>query len=129
MKQLIRPATLALLATLAGAALGTAPAIAQNIKIVPVERGFETHSDIVLMPTSENGTLTVNQCAACNPIRLTVNARTRYYAGGQQVTLAELKALLSPGKVTLMTVFAHLKDPVVLRVVANVRPPARPKAR
>ena len=92
-------------------------------RIVQLERGIETDSASVLMPTSENGTITVNQCTGCSAQRLTVDARTRYFAGTRSVTLAVLKSLLPPGGTTNMTVYADTKAPIALRVVAHVAAP------
>jgi hypothetical protein len=92
-------------------------------RIVQLERGMETDSASVLMPASETGTITVNQCAGCRPQRLTVDAHTRYYAGTQSVTLAVLKSLLPAGHATPMTVYADPKAQIALRVVAYVAAP------
>ncbi len=97
-------------------------------RIAGIERAIETGSAVVLMPTSENGTITVNNCANCRAERLTVNGRTRYYAGAQLLSLLELKSLLSSAHPVSMTVFVDLKDPVALRVVADVQAPSRSKA-
>ena len=88
-----------------------------------VERGIEADSSTVLMPASETGTITVNQCVGCRAERLSVTPETRYYAGTQQLTLRELKSLLTPGHTTLMTVFADPKEPIALRIVALTAPP------
>jgi hypothetical protein len=87
--------------------------------VVSLERGIETASDLVLLPGSESGTLTVNQCAGCRAITLTVNAQTRYFLGAQQMTLAQLKSRLAGGRSISMMVFAALKEPIALRVVAD----------
>jgi hypothetical protein len=123
MNNLLRSLTLALLclAAFGAHAERTMQREINPDRIVGTERPIETGSAAVLMPGSENGTLTVNQCANCRAERLTVNAKTRYYAGTQQVTLAELKALLDPGHPVSMTIFAELRQPVVLRVIADVK--------
>jgi hypothetical protein len=131
MNTLLRSLTLVLLGLVAlGAhAERTPPREINPDRIVGIERPIETGSAAVLMPSSENGTLTVNQCANCRSERLTVNAKTRYFAGSQQVTLGELKALLDAGHPVSMTVFADLRQAVALRVIADVPTPSRPKNR
>jgi hypothetical protein len=121
-----RPALFAAALALTGLAGAVQPLPGDAPPVRPIvqrERGFETDSSAVLMPTSENGTITVNQCTGCRAERLTVDARTRYVAGTQNVTLAVLKTLLPPGRITLMTVYADPIEPVALRVVAHVAAP------
>lgn len=121
-------ALLALGALAAGAEIAPMREITHD-RLVGIDHAIETGSAVVLMPTSEIGTITVNQCANCKAQRLTVNAKTRYFATNQQLSLADLKALLLPGHPVAMTVFADLKNTVALRVVADVQAPSRPKNR
>ena len=94
--------------------------------IVSLERAIETGSGSVLMPATDNGTLTANNCAGCRPERLNVTPQTRYYAREQALPLATLRTLLAGSAPVSMTVFVDPKSPTVLRVVADLAPPRAP---
>ena len=98
-------------------------------RLVGIERAIEPGTSVTLLPTSPDGTITVNMCANCRSERLQVTARTRYFAGRTPVSFAEFKSLIDPGHPAAMTVFADLKDPVAVRIVLDVAPPARSKNR
>ena len=97
--------------------------------VVTTIQAIETGSDIVLLPGSETGMLTVNYCAGCKAATLAVNRDTNYYLGTEKVPLAELKRFLSDGRVYFMTVFASVKERVALRVVVAAPPVRRPQSR
>jgi hypothetical protein len=122
MNALTRTLTLALLlAAPLAARAGADPVHGPHYPdVVSLERSFETSSAYVLLPATETGTLTVNSCAGCRAVTLSVNAKTRYLLGSQDLRLAEFKSRLAGAPSVSMTVFADLKQPVALRVVAHV---------
>ena len=131
----MKTATLLLTALLGLTALEVAhaeipvPHEVSNDRLVGIERAIETGTAVSLLPTGPDSTITVNMCAKCRAERLQVNGATRYFAGRTPLTFAEFKSLIDPGHPASMTVFADLKNPVVLRIVLDVAPPARSKNR
>ena len=97
--------------------------------VVSLERGIETSSALVLLPSSLPGTLTVNQCAGCRSSTLSVDAQTQFFIGKAKVPLADLKSRLAGAPPTFMMVFADVKEPVARRVVLYVAPVAAGRTR
>jgi hypothetical protein len=93
--------------------------------VVSTERGIETSSAFVLLPSSVPGTMTVNLCSECKATTLTVNAQTKFLIGTAAVPLAQFKSRLAGAPSTSMMVFAAIKEPVALRVVLPGAPAAR----
>jgi hypothetical protein len=91
--------------------------------VVSLERAIETGSASLLMPTSENSTLTASACGRCRQERLTVTPQTRYFARDQAVPLATLRTLLTGSRPVAVTVFVRAKSTEVTRVVADVAVP------
>jgi hypothetical protein len=127
MNALLRLLALALLAAPLAARAGTDPVHGPHYPdVVSLERSFETASYLVLLPGAENGTITVNNCGGCVATTLSVNAKTRWVLGTQETTLAQFRSRLAGAPHTNMTVFADLKEPVAIRVVAHVLTPPTP---
>ena len=85
--------------------------------VVSTERGIETSSDLVLLPSSEIGNITVNYCAQCKSVTYAVTHDTQYFVGTERITLADLHRYVVPGESRFMMVYVSLTQPVVQRVV------------
>ncbi len=129
MNATLRPVLCALLVALPLLAQAASDNSLHTPDVVSTERGIETSSGLLVLPTSVPGSMTVNQCINCKSQTLAVNAQTRFFLGTAQVSLADFRARLAGAPPTFIMVFADRVQPVALRVVINVAPaaPVRPR--
>ena len=69
----------------------TSPSMAQS-KVL--ELGHEASAEMIRMPTTDTGELTMQRCATCKVMRLRASQDTQYIIGGQGVTRTEMAQYL-----------------------------------
>ena len=84
---IIRTFTLALLLSYAALFMNSAGAI-----LIEIEQSYEVDASTVTLPGSTAGYFIFRPCGHCDPVSMPVNADTKYYLGGQQVTLEVFRA-------------------------------------
>ncbi|HVY80756.1 MAG TPA: hypothetical protein VG994_07235 [Steroidobacteraceae bacterium] len=67
------------------ASLGALPAFAKH-------NAVETSLNDVVLPSTAGGTLVLRPCETCAPTSIRVTSQSRYFIGGNEVTLQELVA-------------------------------------
>jgi hypothetical protein len=87
--------------------------------VVSTQIAIETSSEMVLLPSNDNGNLTVNNCANCKAITLAVNKDTAYLIGTDKVSLKDFRHFLMDGLAHYMTVFRAVNEPIALRLVLD----------
>ncbi|MDH4259411.1 MAG: hypothetical protein OEW16_03815 [Gammaproteobacteria bacterium] len=107
-----------LLATVLGA-ITSASAFA-GPQLGTIEECVESGTDLVALPGVPGGTLSARKCAACDSVRLTFDAGTRYFIGNEAVTYTRLLAAARKGPAQL-DVFYRPETRVLtrLRLVAG----------
>lgn len=93
----LRPARwlAAVLATLAAAG-----ALAQG-PLTTIEECVESGTDLVILPGTPGGTLTASACRGCPAVRLSFDARTRYFIGKEAVSYDQLREAAAKGALRL----------------------------
>ncbi len=66
-----------------------------------VEECLESGTDLVNLPGAAGGSLLASQCRGCPSVRLSFDARTRYYIGKQPVPYAQLREAAARGNTRL----------------------------
>ncbi len=104
-KTIIVPATparrrRALWLAVAIAALFAAAASAA-LPLKTIEECLESGTDLVRLPGVAGGSLAASECSDCPSVRLSFNARTRYYIGKEPVTYARLREAAAKGDLRL----------------------------
>jgi len=84
----------------AAAMLAAAGALAQG-PLTTIEDCLESGTDLVTLPGSPAGTLNASECRGCPVVRLSFDARTRYFIGNEAVNYAQLRAAASKGPLRL----------------------------
>ncbi|MGH7128133.1 MAG: hypothetical protein ACREIV_06165, partial [Planctomycetaceae bacterium] len=92
----IRRPRSAALAAAACALLFAAGASAQ-VKNRGITGGLESGTDLVSLPASPGGSLTVRECRDCPTMRLEFDEETRYFIGEEPVSYAALRKAASKG--------------------------------
>jgi hypothetical protein len=87
--------------------------------VVSTELGIETSSDLILLPTSEVGDITVNRCAQCKTVSYSVTRATQYFVGSERVSLFDLHRYLVPGESRFTMIYVSPSQRVVERVVVS----------
>ena len=110
-------------AALALMACCSSAANARTIPLKPIEASIETAADLLVVPSSNAGTLVVRGCPeeACALRSLAVDGRSRFIANGDEVTPAKFAAVLSAAGKKPVTVHYRLSDSKVTRVVIMAR--------
>ena len=90
--------------------------------VVTLERGIETSTAYVLLPSSVPGSMTVNQCTNCKASTLAVTAKTTFFVGSQPLSLGDFRGRLAGLPPTFLMVYAAVNEPVALRVVLPAQP-------
>lgn len=103
-------------AVLIGAALLGGPA---HAGMHSLEDAIEGSTFSLSLPTTEGGSMVVRTCSSCPPVMLRVDAKSRLFIGGQQVTLAELNGFLSDGNTRGVTVLYDKKSLKITRIVVD----------
>lgn len=98
----------ALLLTLCGGS-----AWAQLPPAVPIEGSVETMTDMVVMPASLSGRVTVRNCAGCESSTLQLDANTRCNLAGRLVSVKEMAAYLRQTRSHPMSISYRLSDHIV----------------
>ena len=80
--------------------LATAAAGAQ-LPLKTVEECIETGTDLVTLPGVPGGSLSASSCRGCESMRLSFDARTRYFIGKELVPYARLREAAAKGAVRL----------------------------
>lgn len=84
----------------AAGALAAAAASAQ-LPLKTVEECLESGTDLVTLPGVAGGTLSASECRGCASLRLSFDARTRYYIGDELVSYARLREMAAKGTIQL----------------------------
>lgn len=96
------------------ASLAAAGALAQG-PLTTIEECLESGTTLVNLPATPGGTLTASECRDCQKFRLSFDARTRYYIGGDPVPYARLREAASKGELRLY-VFYRPTDRTLTRL-------------
>lgn len=82
------------------AALAAAGALAQG-PLTTIEECVESGTDLVILPGTPGGTLTASACRGCPAVRLSFDARTRYFIGKEAVSYDRLREAAAKGNLRL----------------------------
>jgi hypothetical protein len=82
------------------ASLAAAGALAQG-PLTTIEECLESGTDLVTLPGTPGGTLNASECRGCPVVRLSFDARTRYFIGNEAVSYAQLRAAAARGTLRL----------------------------
>lgn len=85
----------------------------------------EAMPDMIRMPASEGGELTLQICATCQVLRLRASSETRYFVGEEEVTLAFITKYLDQHPNAPVVVSQPLKELTLWRVRVSDTTPAR----
>jgi hypothetical protein len=110
-----------LLALLAAVALGAVTVAQAEVPVVSVDYGIETSTDVMLMPSSNLGSV-VLRCDACVSKSFRLTGQTLYLVGTRPVTFAELGANLRAGGARSVMLFVNPDGSEVTRIVAPAAP-------
>jgi hypothetical protein len=105
------------LATLVGV---TSLVQAQTPQIVTIDVAAEVLASRVTMPTGPDSSITVLPCSGCTPKTHQATAATLYFKGKEQVSLAELTALVQSRPNALLTVKYSAQTGELISVTADV---------
>jgi hypothetical protein len=53
-------------------------------------KAIETSANDIILPSTPGGTLVLKPCDTCAPTSIVVTSQSRYFIGGQEVTLQEM---------------------------------------
>jgi hypothetical protein len=99
--------------------LATAVAGAQ-LPLKTIEECIETGTDIVTLPGVPGGSLSASSCRGCESVRLSFDARTRYFIGKEPVPYARLREAAAKGAVRLYVFYRpETRTLTRLRLVAT----------
>jgi hypothetical protein len=84
----------------AAAVLVTASAGAA-LPLKTIEECLESGTTLVRLPGTAGGSLSASSCSGCPSLRLSFNARTRYFIGKDVVTYAKLRDAAAKGDLRL----------------------------
>lgn len=82
------------------ASLAAAGALAQG-PLATIEECLESGTDLVALPGTPGGTLNASECRGCPALRLSFDARTRYFIGKEAVSYARLREAAASGSLRL----------------------------
>ena len=106
-------------ALLGGVLLATcALAHADLAKVISLEYGIESSTDIAILPTSSSSSITLT-CASCASRTYPVTTDTKYFIGPTSVSLAELNAF-ARGRAVNFTFFITKDGSAVTRIVMSI---------
>ena len=116
----MRKKLLALLVTIAiGGVTGTYAAT----KVVSVELGIEASSDMLVLPSTNLGSVVLT-CDSCAARSYQLTRQTTYFIGKEAVTLGAFGTFLRSGGVHGVMLFVKPNQPVVTRIVASAQTPS-----
>lgn len=69
--------------------------------LATIEECLETGTRLVSLPGVAGGSLSASECRGCKSLRLTFDARTRYFIGEEPVTYARLREAAAKGSLRL----------------------------
>jgi hypothetical protein len=84
-----------------------------------LELGHEASLQMVRMPDSVTGELTLQTCPTCQALRLRADDRTRYQIGKQHVSLVEMKEYLAKNPATYLVVMQRKGTNELSRIVVS----------
>jgi hypothetical protein len=110
-----------LLSGLATAATPSSP----GLPMISLEKALETMAAQVELPTTQNGDLIVHPCARCTFEHYSTDGKTAYFARQTNVSVAELRSLLTASPRAAVTVLLDARSNVVTRIKADLPAPTR----
>jgi hypothetical protein len=98
-------------------------AVCASAQMRVLELGHEATPNMVRIPSTVPGELTLNACDACQTLRLRVVAQTRFFIGKQEVTKPAFTQFLAEHPMASMVVVQPKTESVVSRIVVSATAP------
>jgi hypothetical protein len=90
-----------------------------SAQLKAIELAVETPANTTVLPSGPASTLVVTPCVGCKPLSLPASARSRYFIGNEQVTLAELKKQLANRPKAMLLILYRKDSRELSRVIAS----------
>jgi hypothetical protein len=114
------------LATSTAAAVAANPTVA-GPQVHAVELAIEAPADGLILPASAPGNVVVTRCTGCAPVSVLATARSRYFVGKVQVSLDELRRVVSGQPNASVVVLYDGKSRELTRILASAEASGPPR--
>jgi len=107
----------ALITSIALLALASLPAFARSPG--GYESGLELDPKLVSLPAIADGTVVAQKCEICTRRSFTLNASSRFYVAGQEVSYAEFKRYVGSHPEAVVLLVTRVNQNLITRLTAQ----------